>query len=109
MGIWQKTLSYLGLDDEDYPGSDALDDGVAPQSRLNGRMKPSQLVALWTATVALVVIAVFTTLNYFDSEQVDAEEAHRVTEVAYGDSSDAWACTNAYIGVLATMPGWRSS
>ena len=65
MGIWQKTLSYLGLDDEDYPssdalddedypGSDALDDGVAPQSRLNGRMKPSQLVALWTATVKLL-------------------------------------------------------
>ncbi len=65
-------------------------------------MKLLQLVALWTATVALVVIAVFTTLNYLAAEEEAALDA--ATPEGLTDAQIVWCYRNDYESYI-TGPG----
>ena len=61
-------------------------------------MNRVQMIALWIATVSLVVVAVFTTLDYFD--EPEAAEPSPMQPFQW-EGAEAWACVNAYTAVLS--------
>ena len=56
-------------------------------------MNRLQTVALWVGTVALAVIAVFSTIDYFETDT--KAEAHRAAEVAHWERLEGLACISA--------------
>ncbi len=66
-------------------------------------MNQIQTIALWFAAVSLVVIALFTTLNYFDAD------AHREVEIAHWERAEDLACINTLTALaeINRSPGTR--
>ncbi len=65
-------------------------------------MKVTQLVALMVAAVSLVVIAVFSTLSYFEPKPsyVLGDPVSPFEVRTHWDSVEAWGCVNAYVETL---------